>query len=187
MDEKFPYGYDAEVYVEKALEKMKITYPWATREMFRKNWRYAIEEENGEHVYVSYFAWSKKDIERCVRRGGADEFINSIADDQRLRIESANPVAERFAVPFGGVEVNGWHLEGYEFRTHVLGGYSAWVQAGDRNIGGSRTFFIPPAFFDGTYEEFLDRVVTLSSAAHYGFTAEELYQKEGLKEFFGFA
>jgi hypothetical protein len=186
MDERFPYGYDADAYVEKALEKLKITYPWAARELFRKNWRYAVEEENGRHVYVSYFAWSKKDIERFVRGGDADEFIDSIVDDQRSWIESANPVAEKFAVPFGGVNAHGWHLEGYEFRRHVLGGYSAWVQAGDRNTGGSRTFFIPPVFFDGTYEEFLDRYCGLVPGAAFGLGREDLENVPGLKVFLGF-
>ena len=32
------YGYDVEKYIEKALEIMKETYPWATREMFRKEY-----------------------------------------------------------------------------------------------------------------------------------------------------
>ena len=36
---------------------------------------------------------------------------------------------------------------------------------------------------DGT---FLERVITLASAAHYGFTIDDLKEKEGLKEFFGF-
>ena len=45
---------------------------------------------------------------------------------------------------------------------------------------------IPEEWFELPYEEFLENVVTLSAAAHYGFTPDELKEKEGLKEFFGF-
>ena len=32
-----------------------------------------------------------------------------------------------------------WYLEIYRIRKHELGGYSAYVQAGNRSAGGSRT------------------------------------------------
>ena len=37
------------------------------------------------------------------------------------------------------------------------------------------------------YDDFLNRVITLSTALHYGFTVDDLKEKVGLKEFFGFA
>ena len=45
---------------------------------------------------------------------------------------------------------------------------------------------IPKEWFDLKYVEFLENLVTLSSASRYGFKAEELKEKEGLKEFLGF-
>ena len=42
---------------------------------------------------------------------------------------------------------------------------------------------IPKEWFNLKYDEFLEKFVTLSSASRYGFTAEELKQKDGLKEF----
>ena len=62
----------------------------------------------------------------------------------------------------------------------------AWWWGGGHNDGGTIHREIPEEWFDLTYWEFLERVVTLASAAHYGFTAEMLNQKPGLKRFFGF-
>ena len=45
---------------------------------------------------------------------------------------------------------------------------------------------IPEEWFALPYEDFLENVVTLAAASHYGFTAEMLLKKAGLKEFFGF-
>ena len=62
----------------------------------------------------------------------------------------------------------------------------AWWWGGGHNDGGTIRNEIPEEWFELPYEEFLSRVVTLSAAAHYGFTAETLLEKEGLKAFFGF-
>ncbi len=62
----------------------------------------------------------------------------------------------------------------------------AWWWGGGHNDGGTIRREIPEEWFELSYEEFLEYVVTLSAASHYGFTAEMLKEKEGLKEFFGF-
>ena len=62
----------------------------------------------------------------------------------------------------------------------------AWWWGGGHNDGGTIHTAIPEEWFELPYEEFLENVVTLASASHYGFTAEMLMKKEGLKEFFGF-
>ena len=62
----------------------------------------------------------------------------------------------------------------------------AWWWGGGHNDGGTIHTEIPEEWFALPYDEFLAKVVTLAHAAHYGFTAEELKEKEGLKEFFGF-
>ena len=61
----------------------------------------------------------------------------------------------------------------------------AWNE-GSHNGGGTISVEIPKEWFSLTYDEFLERVVTLSAASHYGFTPEDLRTKEGLKAFFGF-
>lgn len=63
----------------------------------------------------------------------------------------------------------------------------AWWWGGGHNDGGTIRCAIPEEWFDLPYDDFLGRVVTLSSARHYGFTAEILKEKQGLKEFFGFS
>ena len=66
MNKKFPYGYDVNAYIDKAFEQMKELYPWAKKEMLRKNWSYAIEQVDGEYQYVTYFKWNDGEIERNV-------------------------------------------------------------------------------------------------------------------------
>ena len=63
----------------------------------------------------------------------------------------------------------------------------AWCWGGSHTDGGTIRNGIPSEWFTLPYDDFLNRVITLSAAAHYGFTAEELKEKPGLKEFFGFA
>ena len=43
-----------------------------------------------------------------------------------------------------------------------------------------------PVEFALSYDEFLERIITLAAATHYGFTVDDLKGKEGLKEFLGF-
>ena len=62
----------------------------------------------------------------------------------------------------------------------------AWWWGGSHNDGGTIRTEVPEEWLSLPYDDFLERVVTLSSAAHYGFTAGELKEKEGLKAFFGF-
>ena len=62
----------------------------------------------------------------------------------------------------------------------------SWWWGGGHNDGGTIHTDIPEEWFELSYDEFLENVVTLSAAAHYGFTPDELKEKKGLKEFFGF-
>lgn len=62
----------------------------------------------------------------------------------------------------------------------------SWYWGGSHNDGGTIHTSIPEEWFELSYDEFLENVVTLSAAAHYGFTPDELKEKKGLKEFFGF-
>ncbi len=62
----------------------------------------------------------------------------------------------------------------------------SWWWGGGHNDGGTIRVDIPEEWQDLPYDEFLENVVTLASAKHYGFTAEHLRKKEGLMGFFGF-
>ena len=76
MSKKFPYGYDVNVYIDKAFEQLKELYPWAEKRMFRKEYRYAIEKkENGRYAFVTYYTWSDHTIERTVLDCDSEQFI----------------------------------------------------------------------------------------------------------------
>ena len=141
MDNKFPYGTDVNKYIEKALLKIRVAHPWATPEMFNKKYSYAIEEKNGQFVYVSYYKRDDGGVERNEYDRGGDKFIELIIGNNESWVESSNPVKDVFELPVpGGVDICGWTLERYEFRTHKLGGYSSAIQAGNRYTGGNRDF-----------------------------------------------
>ena len=61
----------------------------------------------------------------------------------------------------------------------------AWNE-GCHNGGGTINVYIPQEWFSLSFDEFLERIITLAAATHYGFTIDDLKRKEGLKEFFGF-
>ena len=187
MSSNFPYKYDVDVYIDKAIEKMKFTYPWVKREILLDKYRYAIEKVGNRYKYVSYYTWDDGKVDREIVKGGADEFIKRIMQDNYYRVESANPTKEVFKVPFAcGTDAHGWYLERYEFRTHDLGCYSSFVQAGDRCTGGSREFFIPPSYLEGTFSDFLDKYMEMVPGGSFGLYREDLENTPGLKEFLGF-
>ena len=61
----------------------------------------------------------------------------------------------------------------------------AW-NGGSYYSGGTINTDIPEEAFELSYDEFLAGVIKLAAAEHYGFTADMLREKKGLKEFFGF-
>ena len=178
---------DIDYYIDKAVEKMKDTYFWADKSMFRKEYTYNIEKENDKDVFVSYYRWSDGWIDRSVHDISEEEFIDLIISDNSRWVEKGNPTKEIFDVPFkSGTDAHGWNLEIYQFRTHELGGYSSYIQAGDRYTGGSREFFIPNSYFDGTYDEFLDKYCELAPGNFFGLYKEDLEKVVGLIVFLGF-
>ncbi len=186
MNKKFPYGYDVEKYIENAIEKMKFTYPWVKRELFDNRYEYLIEKDNNRYQYAYIYHWKDNTSEKTILKVDGEEFINQIIWQQEYAIEDYNEVKDVFVVPGqSGKENHGWYLERYEFRSHKLGGYSVFCQAGDRVTGGSRTFFIPPSYFDGDYDEFLDKYIELVPPT-FGFTREELANIPELKKFLGY-
>ena len=186
MSKKFPYGYDVNAYIDKAFERMKELYPWATKEMFRKGWSYAIEQVDGKYQYVTYYKWEDGQIDREVLDCDGEGFIETIIGHHHSRIEYENPVVETFNVPASCTYSDDWYLEIYRIQKHQLGGYSAYVQAGNRSAGGSRTFFIPPAYFKLPWEEFLDKYLDLVPPGPFYVGRTDLENAEGLKEFLGY-
>ncbi len=186
MNKKFPYGHDVNVYIDKAIEKMKFTYPWAKKELFDKRYEYLIEKVNNRYEYAYIYHYDKSTKEKKRLDVDGERFIDEIIWNQEYKIENYNKVVDKFIVPGQeGKVLHDWHLENYEFRKHELGGYSVFCQAGDRVTGGSRTFFIPPSYFDGNYDEFLDKYIELVPPS-FGFTREELANIPELKIFLGY-
>lgn len=198
-DSKFSFGFDVNVYLSKAIERIKeqYHYHWADLSQFCNQYRYTIEESNGQYHFIRYTEFSEGDIERevldenplnsweLVRNG--EEFIDRISKDNQLSVYYANPKIANYKVQFkAGLEVGSWYLERYEFNKHKTGDYSAFVQAGDRTTGGSRDFFIPPHFLCGTFEEFLNQYQALVPGEQFGLFKDDLINDEGLKRFLGF-
>lgn len=198
-DLKFEYGYDVEVYIQKAVEILKnqYHYHWADSSLFNKQTSYAIEEENGEYHYIRYTTFSEDDIEREIldvapnppykKVECAEDFIRFIASDNEYAVQYSNRKVANYKVRFEqGLMVDRWYIERYEFNRLQTGDYSAFVQAGDRTTGASRDFFIPPEFMTGTFEEFLDRYEGLVPGEDFGLYKKDLIKDEGLKAFLGF-
>ena len=61
----------------------------------------------------------------------------------------------------------------------------AWNE-GSHNGGGTINVDIPKEWFALSYDDFLNRVITLAAAVHYGFNVNDLKERKGLKQFFGF-
>ena len=90
MNEKFPYGTDINAYIDKALEKMKYTYPWATKDMM--TYSYAIEDVDGEPRFVRCFRLDDGRFQRMVEDCFGDKFIDEVVRLNADQIERANPV-----------------------------------------------------------------------------------------------
>ena len=182
----FYLGTDVDAYVEEALKRLEKAYPWATRERMNDHYSYKIEETDGKKKFVKYYTWDDGTSNRYAEGWDGELFVQQIVEDHRTHIEWQNEVEEVFDVrPDYGVEITGWYLESFEFRLHKLGGYSCFVQAGDRSAGASRTFFFTPEMMSGTFEEFLDSNKELFSG-RFGLDKKYMLNFKGLKEFLGF-
>ncbi len=187
MSKKFPYGYDVNKYLEKAYDKLRDMYPWFKEEMLENKCSFAIEKIGNKYQYCYYQEYPSGNVKRFIEDCDGEGFIEKIVSYSSSYVENANPTIEVFKVPFDyGTDAHGWYLERYEFRLHELGGYSAFVEAGDRCTGGSREFFIPNSFFEGTFDEFLDKYANLVPGGAFGLYKSDLQETDGLKEFLGF-
>ena len=183
--EKFSYGMDVSVYHEKALETIKRYYPKIEKDILSKTYTYAIEEEGGKHVFARHYK-QYRNVFDC----SGDEFIERIICDHWESITDNNwrdnPVVENYKLPLkGGIMVSDWHLEEYIFCKHKQGNYSATATGGNREAGGSRTYYIPPTFLEGTFEEFLKKY---NNMVLFYFEVDHtiLNDMTGLKAFLGF-
>ena len=186
INDFFTNGTEVENYIDAAFDILKKRYPWAKKSMFNPHYSYAIEKKGGRNKFIQYYTWDNGEKNRYDEGWDGELFIDLIVNDNELSIQFANEVTEVFNVrPDYGVDAHGWRLERFEFRSHKLGGYSAFVQAGDRVTGGSRTFFFSPEEMSGSFEDFLAANKELFSGS-FGLTADYMKNFSGLKEFLGF-
>ena len=186
---KFPYKHDINKYIDKACEKILYTYFWFTKDMLDERYEYSIEKEDNEYEFISYYTYPDGTKSRTVLKWikTVDDFYNKIIYDSEFKIVGFNPVKKVFHVPNDDVSnLHGWYLEIYDIRLHELGGYSVYVQAGDRSAGASRTFYLPQDYFKGSYSEFLDKYMELVPASSFGIKREVLENNNEIKKFLGF-
>ena len=132
MNKKFPYGYDVNAYIDKAFEKMKEDFPWATRDMIAKHTNYGIEKVGDEYQYVSYYSEYDGTLKANPEDIDCEEFIRKLANGHDWELEITNPVKETIDVPATNGCSGGWFLEIYRIQKHELGGYSGRQPFGRR-------------------------------------------------------
>ena len=182
---KFKYGYDIEIYLDKAYMKVKKDYHWLDKKMLKKYCRFDIQQIDDEWEFMR--AWKNDKEYHVLEVSDADNFLEQVEYACQEAAVNANPVVAEYKVPFGHVEIHGWNLERYEFLKMKTGDYKVTVQAGDRVTGGTRTFFIPPKCFEAkTYGEFLDRYLGIVSES-FGLTKQDLLPNAELKKFLGYS
>ena len=184
-EEKFKFGTDINVYLEKAFNNVKKDYRWLDKKMLRNSWRYDIRKVDGDLEFVRKYRNEKKfsvyDVE------SAERFIESVEYDYQSAALQANEIVASYAPSFGHISLHGWNLERYVFYQLKSGDYKVSVTAGNRTTGGSRDFFITPYCFEAkTYEEFLDRYLEIVPGDSFGLGKKELLPNEDLKAFLGY-
>jgi hypothetical protein len=184
-EEKFKFGTDINVYLEKAFNNVKKDYRWLDKKMLKNGWRYDIRRVDGDLEFVRKYRneskYSVYDVE------SAEKFIESVEYDYRNAALQANEIVASYSPKFGHIELHGWNLERYVFYKMQSGDYKVSVTAGNRTTGGSRDFFITPYCFEAkTYEEFLDRYLEIVPDYSFGLGKKELLPNEDLKKFLGY-
>ena len=182
MNEKFPYGYDLNAYIDKAFEQMRADFPWATRDMIAEHTYYGIEKVGDDYQYVRYYSYCSPDILNV----DCEEFIRRLTLDHDWELETANPVKECIDVEAFNRCSGDWFLECYQIQKHEKGGYSVYVTAGNRSAGGSKTVFIPASYFKLSWQEFLDKYLDLAIPGSFYVGRADLERDPRIKEFLGF-
>ena len=96
-EELFKYGTDIEVYYEKALERLKKEYPWATVTQMKKVTPYAIAPCHGKLVFgqVSKSYYGTDIVTPWTEGSTADAFIDFLCEYTKTAVQNSNP-AEKF-------------------------------------------------------------------------------------------
>ncbi|MBP5236797.1 MAG: hypothetical protein J6128_04605, partial [Clostridia bacterium] len=100
-EEKFKFGTDIRVYLEKAFKNVKKDYHWLDKKMLRKTWQYDIRKVDGDLEFVRRYwdesEYSVYDVE------SAEQFIEWVEHDYQDRALRENKTVASYAPPFGHV------------------------------------------------------------------------------------
>ena len=184
-EERFKFGTDINVYLEKAFNNVKKDYRWLDKKMLKESWQYDIQRVGGDLEFVRRYRgeseYSVYDVE------SAERFIESVEYDYKSEALRKNESVACYEPTFGHISIHGWNLERYVFCKLQSGDYKVSVTAGDRTTGGSRDFFITPYCFEAkTWEEFLDRYLEIVPDYSFGLGKKELLPDKDLREFLGY-
>ncbi len=183
--EKFRFGTDINVYLEKAFDHVKKDYRWLDKKMIGMTWQYDIQKVDGDLEFV--IKYRKKGEYSVFDVESAERFIECVENDYRSAALQANKAVDSYAPPFGNISLHGWNLESYVFCRLESGDYKVSVTAGNRTTGGSRDFFITPYCFEAkSYEEFLDRYLEIVPDRSFGLGKKELLPEKDLQKFLGY-
>ena len=90
---KFKYGTDIDVYYEKALEKLRKNYPWASLNQMKKVSPWEVLPLHGKYVFGrdqgTYFG--SRQVDEWEDGTTADEFIDFLCKYTREAVERSNP------------------------------------------------------------------------------------------------
>jgi hypothetical protein len=91
--EKFKYGTDIGVYYEKALEKLRRDYPWASLAQMKKVKPWEIVPLHGQYVFgqtdTSYYGTAV--VDEWKDGSSADEFIDFLCEYTRDAVKNSDP------------------------------------------------------------------------------------------------
>ena len=94
--DKFKYGIDINVYYEKALEKLRSEYPWASMTQMKKQKPWEIVPLHGQYVFgqvnTSYDGYNY--VKEWTDGSTAEEFIDFLCEYTRKAVEDSDPDAK---------------------------------------------------------------------------------------------
>ena len=91
--EKFIYGIDISVYYQKALEKLKKEYPWATLTQMKKREPWDIVPLHGKYVFgqVGKTFYGTRSVNEWTEGSSADKFIDFLCEYTKESVKNSNP------------------------------------------------------------------------------------------------
>lgn len=95
-EKKLKYGTDIEAYYDKALEKLRKEYPWATKTQMKKCQVWEIVPLHGQYVFgQTERGWrGEKLVHEWTEGETADEFIDFLCEYTKGAVERSNPEAK---------------------------------------------------------------------------------------------